>query len=51
MRNYEPARYFDAETRRYRWAVVCSRTWVYYFPARYGKKAAERLATRLNIGA
>lgn len=33
---------------RPRLAVFCSETGVAYFPKRYGRKAAERLAVRMN---
>jgi hypothetical protein len=33
---------------RYKWAVVCSVTFVYYFPKRRGRIAAERMARRMN---
>lgn len=34
---------------RPRWAVHCSITGVYYFPQRYGKREAIRLAHRMNL--
>lgn len=33
---------------RYRWAVLHHPTGVWYFPTRYGRLAAQRLANRLN---
>lgn len=33
---------------RSRWAVYCSVTRVWYFPDRYGYKAAKALCNRLN---
>lgn len=47
---YSVGKYYDAETSRYRWAVWCSQSQVWYFPQRYGRIAAERLAARLNKG-
>lgn len=47
---YEVGRYRDYETGRYRWAVLDRQTSVWYFPEEYGKRAAERLCSRLNAG-
>lgn len=33
---------------RVRWAVLHSQTGAWYFPTRYGKRAAEQLCARLN---
>lgn len=48
---FHPQQYRDAETGRQRWAVLHGPTSVWYFPAQYGKRAASRLASRLNGGA
>ncbi len=44
---FSVGRYFDQDTGRQRWAVVgpCD---VWYFPQRYGRKAAGGLCKRLN---
>jgi hypothetical protein len=39
---------YRGESGRFRWAVFDIMTHVWYFPTHYGKKAAERLAKRLN---
>jgi hypothetical protein len=44
------ARHRDAEGR-YRWAALEPSTRTFYFPRRYGYKAALAYATRLNIKA
>lgn len=46
--NYSIGLYYDQETGRKRWAVYGG---VWYFPARYGVKAARALCNRLNGGA
>ena len=45
--NFKPAQYRDNESGRYRWAVLgpCN---VWYFPTRYGMRAASALARRMN---
>ncbi len=40
--------YRDPETGRTRWAVLHGPTAVWYFPERYGRRAAERLAAARN---
>jgi hypothetical protein len=45
---YRPEPYRDTDTGRTRWAVLHPITRVWYFPARYGRGAAEALAARLN---
>lgn len=44
---FKPAQYRDNESGRYRWAVLgpCN---AWYFPTRYGMRAASALARRLN---
>lgn len=42
--------YKDPETGRSRWAVLGPGD-VWYFPTRYGHRAAERLRDRLNLEA
>ena len=46
--NYTAAIWNGYGEERPRWAAHCAATGVYYFPARYGKREAERLANRLN---
>ena len=41
-------RYLDPETGRTRWACLDYVSRVWYFPKRYGRDAAERLAQSLN---
>lgn len=41
-------KYHDQDTGKERWAVYCSESGVWYFPDRYGKREAERLASRMN---
>lgn len=48
MMNYEAAIYRGHGAYRDRWAVYCKATSVFYFPARYGRKAAESMAARMN---
>ena len=40
--------YLDPETNRQRWAVIGPSN-VWYFPARYGVKAAHVLCKKLNL--
>lgn len=40
--------YRDQDTGRTRWAVLHASSGCWYFPARYGKAAAERLARQRN---
>jgi hypothetical protein len=47
-RNYSAAIWNGYGNERSRWAVHCAATGVYYFPKRYGKREAERLAHRMN---
>lgn len=44
---YSAGMYRGSEGRE-RWAVFNSRTHTWTFPDRYGKKAAEQLARKLN---
>ena len=44
---YSTAQYRDSNGRA-RWAVYCAASRVWYFPNRYGRAAAERMAARLN---
>lgn len=46
--NYRAEQYRDTETGRYRWAALAVNSGAWYFPAKYGKGAALRLAARLN---
>lgn len=46
--NYTIGQYRDSETGRSRWAVFCGQTRTWYFPSRYGQKAAQALARELN---
>jgi len=48
MRLFEIGKYYDQDTGKTRWAVCSKSTNTWYFANRYGKKAAERLARRLN---
>lgn len=50
MNGFGIGRYRDNDTGRERWAVVDTVTHVWFFPEIYGKKAAERLAAKLNRG-
>lgn len=45
---YAAARYYDTDTARMRWAVLQTATRCWYFPNRYGERAARQLARRLN---
>lgn len=45
---YSVQPYRDTDTGRERLAVLHGPTGVFYFPARYGRKAAERYAAHLN---
>lgn len=49
--NYSAAIWRGYGGERDRWAVHCRATGVYYFPARYGRQAAERQAARMNRAA
>jgi hypothetical protein len=46
--NYSTAQAVDSDTGRKRWAAYCRATRTFYFPATHGKRAADRLAARLN---
>lgn len=46
---FETGLYLDQDTGRERWAVLDCRTHVWYFPKRYGRRAAEVLCRRLNL--
>lgn len=46
--NYSAGIYQGYGNERDRWAVFCAITHSWIFPSRYGKKAAEALAKRLN---
>ena len=48
--NYQAARYFDQDTQRWKWAVHCAATSVWYFPTQRGYKASHRLADKLSRG-
>lgn len=48
MNHYIASEYRDSETGRYRAAVLCTASHVFYFPKRYGRAAAEALARRMN---
>ena len=48
MPNYAAGLYRDQDTKRTRWAVACAESRVWYFPERYGRKAAEALAAEMN---
>jgi hypothetical protein len=50
-RHYFAGQYNDPETKRQRWAVVQMPSCVWYFPKRYGKTAAERLAQHMERNA
>lgn len=45
--SYSTAQYRDSNGRT-RWAVFSAVSHVWYFPRRYGRIAAERLARRMN---
>lgn len=45
---YTVATYRDQDTGRERFAVLDTQSRVFYFAARYGRKAAQVLADRLN---
>ena len=47
---YQSGIYESAEGRK-RWAVLHGQTGVWYFPTRYGQRAADSLAHRLNVEA
>lgn len=42
------SQYYDYETGRTRYAVLCTETRCYYFAANYGKRAAQALANKMN---
>lgn len=46
--NYSAAMWNGYGDERPRWAVHCRDTGTYYFPQRYGKREAERMARRMN---
>lgn len=46
--NYSAAIWPGNGVERSRWAVLCRASACYYFPARYGRKAAETMAARMN---
>lgn len=46
--NYVAGRYYDQDTARERWAVLNNTTRCWYFPSRYGERAARQLAKKLN---
>lgn len=48
MPAYEPGRYRDSDTGRYRWGVLQSPSNVWYFPENYGKAAAVALANKMR---
>lgn len=45
---FSTGQYMDYSTGRKRWAVYCSKSETWYFPDRYGKKAAEKLCAAMN---
>jgi hypothetical protein len=51
MSPYSVAQYRDDSTGRARWAVVHHRSGVFYFPRRYGLRAARALCDKLIRGA
>ncbi len=46
--SFQACQYQDTDTGRCRWAVMHAKTRVWYFPSRYGRTAAERLARKFN---
>lgn len=48
MNEYVVALYSDPDTLRERWAVMHTGTRVFYFPNKYGKDRAQRLARKMN---
>lgn len=48
MSNYVVGLYTNYSTGRSRHAVLCTVTNCWYFPTRYGKKAAHSLADKMN---
>jgi hypothetical protein len=46
VNNYSSSQYHAGG--RSRWAVYCASSRVWYFPKRYGRKAAERYAAEMN---
>ncbi len=51
MANYDAGIYPGNGSDRARWAVACKDSGVWYFPTRYGRKAAESMAARMNARA
>lgn len=49
--NYSAAVWRGYGQERDRWAVHCQQSGCYYFPARYGREAAERMAAQMNRNA
>ncbi len=47
-RNYSAAIWRGYGQERDRWAVHCAASGCFYFPARYGRRAAESMAARMN---
>lgn len=47
--NYEAGLYFNPDIGRPQWAVFCGKTKTWYFASRYGQKAAQKLAARMNL--
>lgn len=45
---FSVGQYFNQDTGRSRYGVFDTQSQVWYFPERYGKREAERLATQLN---
>lgn len=48
---YAVGKYRDPDSGRQRFAVWASPAQIWYFPDRYGRAAADRLAARLNLEA
>jgi|AACY02.2.fsa_nt_gi hypothetical protein len=48
MTEFTAEQYRDPDSGRSRWAVLCRTSRVFYFPRRYGLRAAQALARRLN---
>ena len=44
---FHVALYYNQDTQRKRWAVLCSHSQVWYFAERYGRKEAEKLKQKL----
>ena len=49
--NYSAAIWRGYGADRDRWAVYCSASRTFYFPARYGRREAESMAIRMNRNA